>query len=224
MTPGPGSDAHADAPTGAGGLSARTELLPSGADASGPVADGFPPLMVAAGMGDAREVESLLAAGADALAVEPVMGATALHKAAQAGSAAVLGLLLDHGAFIDQQSPVLGNTPLIDAVLHKHEDAVRLLLVREARTRIRNHWQQSALELARHDGLDAIAGLIETRDPNDAEQVRGLTLFAHNSSRRSPGTRRGPGKASIPACMGLSRSRRARRKAPSAVRSAMPQR
>jgi hypothetical protein len=39
------------------------------------------------------------------------------------------------------------------------------------------------------------------------------------SSRRSPGTRRVPGNASIPACAGVSRSRRARRKAPKAQRS-----
>ena len=72
------------------------------------------------------------------------MGATALHKAAQSGNADVIRLLLDGGAFIDRQSPVLGNTPLIDAVLHKHEEAVWLFLKRGARTTIRNHWQQTA--------------------------------------------------------------------------------
>lgn len=56
------------------------------------------------------------------------MGSTALDKGAQSGNADVIRLLPDHGAFIDQQSPVLGNTPLMDAVLHKHEEAVRLLL------------------------------------------------------------------------------------------------
>ena len=41
-----------------------------------------------------------------------------------------------------------------------------------------------------------------------------------SSSLRSPGTRRGPGKAAMPACAGVSRSRRDRRNAPRAARSA----
>lgn len=106
------------------------------------------------------------------------MGATALHKGAQSGNADVIGLLLDHGAFIDQQSPILGNTPLMDAVLHKHEEAARLFLDRGARTTIRNHWQQTALELAQHDGLEAIFRLIEARDVAYAEQVGAQALHA----------------------------------------------
>ncbi|MFS0774045.1 ankyrin repeat domain-containing protein [Sphingomonas sp. 1P08PE] len=97
----------------------------------------FTPLMIVSALGRAQAVALLLTAGADVLAVEPRMGATALHKAAQSGSADVLGLLLDHGAFVDQQSPVLGNTAIMDALLHKHADAVRLLLSRRARTSIR---------------------------------------------------------------------------------------
>lgn len=126
--------------------------------------------MIASGLGQAQMVDLLLTAGADVLALEPRMGATALHKAAQSGNADVIGLLLDHGSFIDQQSPILGNTPLMDAVLQKHEKVVRLLLQRGARTTIRNHWRQTALELAQHDGLDAIARLIEARDEADAER------------------------------------------------------
>ena len=63
-------------------------------------------------------------------------------------------------------------------MLHKHEDAVRLLLRQGARTAIRNHWQQSARELARHDGLDAIARLIDGKDASDAELIGGLALLA----------------------------------------------
>ena len=162
----------------AGDLAAAIDLLRSGADANRRGPDGLTPLMIAAGLGQAQMVERLLTAGADVLAIEPRMGATALHKAAQSGNADVIGLLLDHVAFIDQQSPVLGNTPLMDAVLHKHEETVRLLLDRGARTTIRNHWQQTALDLARHDGLDAIARLIEVRDEANAEQVSALALMA----------------------------------------------
>ena len=73
-------------------------------------------------------------------------------------------LLLDHGAFIDQQSPSLGNTALMEAVLQKQPEAVQVLLHRGARTDVLNHWHQSAAQLAREDGLDTIEGLILEHD------------------------------------------------------------
>ena len=162
----------------AGDVATVTDLLRAGSRADDRGPDGLTPLMIAAGLGPAQLVELLLTAGADVHAIEPRMGATALHKAAQSGHADVLGLLLDHGTFIDQQSPVLGNTPLIDAVLHKRPEAVRLLLDRGARTTIRNHWQQTAVELARDEGLELITHLIESRDAADGRQVTALTLLA----------------------------------------------
>ena len=160
----------------AGDLAAATELLRSGADANRRGPDGFTPLMIAAGLGQSQMVELLLTAGADGLAIEPRMGATALHKAALSGNPDVVELLLDHGAFIDQQSPVLGHTALMDAVVYKHEDVVRLLLKRGARTAIRNHWHEKALDIARRDGLDTIMRLIEARDGADDDEVRAQTL------------------------------------------------
>jgi ankyrin repeat protein len=162
----------------AGDLATATILLRSGSDANGRSPEGLTPLMIASGHGQPQMVEILLRAGADVLAIDSRMGATALHKAAQSGNADVIGLLLDQGAFIDQQSPVVGNTPLMDAVLHKHDEAVRLLLNRGARTAVRNHWKQTALDLARQDGLDAIARLIDVRDEADAKRVSALTLVA----------------------------------------------
>jgi len=161
----------------AGDLAAATCILRSGADPSRTGPDGLTPLMIASGLGQFQMVELLLTAGANVLAVEPRMGATALHKAAQSGNADVIGLLIERGAFVDQQSPILGNTALMDAVLHKHEEAVRELLERGARTTVRNHWQQTALELAKYVGLAAIVRLIEMRDEADAERARGLTLI-----------------------------------------------
>lgn len=161
----------------AGDFAYASELISAGADVHQRSSDGLTLLMVAAGSGSPRLLERLLAAGADVLALEPRMGATALHKAAQSGTVDVILLLLDHGAFLDQQSPILGNTPLMDAVLFKHADAVRLLLARGARTAIRNHWQQTALDLAKADGLDAIASFIEAREKSDADRVRSLSLI-----------------------------------------------
>lgn len=140
--------------------------------------DGLTPLMRAAGLGDAAAVRQLLAAGADVNALEPRMGASALHKAAQAGSSDGAALLLDAGAFIDLQSPVIGHTALMDAVLHRHAPLVALLLARGARTTPRNHFQQTALELARAAGLVDIAHLIEACDVRNAVRVRGQRLPA----------------------------------------------
>src|SRR3546814_10651470 len=119
--------------------------------------------MTAAGLGLPELVDQRLGAGADVNAVEPRMGASALHLAAQSGNPHVVRLLIDRGAFIDQQSPILGNTALIDAVLYRSEEAVQLLLRRGARTEIRNHWQQTALELAEAEGLEKIADRKSTR-------------------------------------------------------------
>lgn len=161
-----------------GDLAVAISLLRSGADANRRSPEGLTPLMIASGLGQSQMVELLLTTGAEVHTIEPRMGATALHKAAQSGNADVIGLLLDHGSFIDQQSPILGNTSLIDAIIYKHEEAVRLLLKRGARTTIRNHWQQTALELAQNDGLEDIAGLIEARNEADTTQVRAMTLIA----------------------------------------------
>ncbi|MBT2337513.1 ankyrin repeat domain-containing protein [Variovorax paradoxus] len=162
----------------AGDLALVTQAIAAGADVNARGPDGLTPLMIASALGQAQAVALLLTAGADPLAAEPRMGAAAIHKAAQSGSADVIRLLLDYGAFIDQQSPILGNTALMDAVLHKHEDAVRILLSRRARTTIRNHWQQSALDLAQYDKLHGIVALIEQRDAEDAEHIGGLVLVS----------------------------------------------
>lgn len=162
----------------AGDLPAVSELLRAGADPERRDPEGLTPLMIAAGLGQPYAVSLLLAAGADVLSLDPRMGATALHKAAQSGNTDVIGFLLDKGAFIDQQSPVLGNTALIDAVLHRQAGAVALLLARGALTTIRNHWAQSALDIARDDRLQEIAGLIEARIAADAARVGALALVA----------------------------------------------
>ncbi|CAA9588258.1 MAG: hypothetical protein AVDCRST_MAG88-4357, partial [uncultured Thermomicrobiales bacterium] len=160
----------------AGSLAAAAGLVRSGVDVNRSTPEGLTPLMVASGLGQPRMVDLLLTAGARVLAVEPRAGATALHKAALSGNPDVAGLLLDHGAFIDQQSPILGHTALMDAVVYKHGEVVRLLLERGARTAIRNHWHETALDLARRDGLDAIARLIEARDAADDDEIRAHTL------------------------------------------------
>jgi uncharacterized protein len=159
-------------------LSGATDLLRSGADPNRRDAEGLTPLMIASGYGQPQMVELLLTAGADVLAIDPRAGVTALHKAALSGNPDVIGLLLDHGAFIDQQSPILGHTALMDAVVYKHVQAVSILLNRGARTVIRNHWQETALELARRDGLDEIVGLIARKNDADEQAIQQLPFAA----------------------------------------------
>lgn len=161
-----------------GSIDSVRSLVDQGADVSRRGPDGFAPLMIAAGLGQSQIVELLLTAGADVHTLDPRMGATALHKAAQSGNPDVAALLLAHGAFIDLQSPAIGHTALMDAVLHKHARVVGLLLERGARTTPRSHAGLSALELAREDGLDAIAGLIVAREARDAARTRDQALMS----------------------------------------------
>lgn len=157
---------------------AMLDRLRAGADANARDPEGLTPLMIAAGHGEVLLAEILLAAGADVHAIEPRMGATALHKAAQGGNPDMVALLLRAGAFVDQQTPIVGNTPLIDAVLHRHAATVDRLLLGGARTAIANHSGQTALAIAREDGADAIAARIAAHDRALAGQVAGLTLIA----------------------------------------------
>ncbi|ARP97361.1 hypothetical protein CAL15_08945 [Bordetella genomosp. 13] len=161
----------------AGDLAQAYASLRAGADPDRRDPEGLTPLMVASGRGQPQMAELLLTAKADVLAVEPRMGATALHKAALSGSTDVIVLLLDHGAFIDQQSPIVGNTALMDAVEHRHAAAVRLLLRRGAKTTLRNHYCMTALDLARRDGLTDISALIQHADSALADARQACALL-----------------------------------------------
>lgn len=160
-----------------GNLAMVNDLLRNGVDVDKRGPEGFTPLMVASGHGHFHIAEILLTAGADVHALEPRMGASALHKAVQSGNPDLVDLLLSHGAFIDQQSASLGNSPLIDAVLYKHVEVVEGLLSRGARTHTVNYWGQTALDTARQDGLDEIARLLEDHNRRKAEHVESLTLI-----------------------------------------------
>ncbi|RZL79049.1 MAG: hypothetical protein EOP66_07500 [Sphingomonas sp.] len=148
-------------------LALAAEALRSCVDVDQPGPDGLSSLMAAAARGHSQMVELLLTAGANPVAVDRRAGTTALHKAAMSGNPDVTLLLLDAGAFIDQQIPVLGHTALMDAVIYKNLFTVRALLSRGARTSIRNHWNETALQLARRDGLDDIVDAITGRDTAD---------------------------------------------------------
>lgn len=64
-------------------------------------------------------------------------GWTALHYAAAAGSTAIVGILLEHHAYIDAESPS-GMTPLMLAAREGQEDVVRQLLEQGADATLRD--------------------------------------------------------------------------------------
>ena len=70
-----------------GDLATVIDLLRAEAPVNGPDPEGLTPLMIASGVGQSQMVALLLTAGAEVRAVEPRMGVTALHKAAQSGNA-----------------------------------------------------------------------------------------------------------------------------------------
>jgi ankyrin repeat protein len=120
-------------------LVTATEMVKRGADVNkrGPL--NLTPLMIAAGRGYLQMTQILLNAGADVYSLDSVMGASALHKAAQGGVVEVAELLLAHGAFLNLQSAIVGHTPLIDAVWSKKPAMVKFLLDRGAIINIKGH-------------------------------------------------------------------------------------
>ena len=121
-------------------------------DVRSPMLNGFndrhTPLLVAARDGHAEIVEMLLAAGADADAVEPVFGAVPLHKAVYNGHADITRILVDHGVDKDFQGATNGYTPLHDAIWHGHEECARVLLTAGARLDLLGHDGTTPLGLA----------------------------------------------------------------------------
>ena len=112
------------------------ELIKQGFDVNKKDDQGFTPLIISAGLGNAKIVKLLIDAGADVNLCESQMGASPLHKAAQSGSVEIAEMLIAKGAVIDFQNSSLGHTPLMDAIWHEKEDLVKDLLKKGAKTDI----------------------------------------------------------------------------------------
>jgi uncharacterized protein len=72
--------------------------------------------------------------------------------------------LVQHHAFLDAQAPTLGNTPLIDAVWHKHRAMVRYLLEQGARLEIQNRSGRTARDFANAVGAPEATEILKLLD------------------------------------------------------------
>lgn len=95
-------------------------------------------------------------------------GWTPLHYAASGGQLPLIGLLLEHSAYIDAESPN-GTTPLMMAAMYGTPAAVKLLLQEGADPQLKNQQGLSALQFAqrgnRPDSVEAIAAFIRSKRP-----------------------------------------------------------
>tara|TARA_A100001011_G_scaffold176510_1_gene185213 strand:- start:20660 stop:21715 length:1056 start_codon:yes stop_codon:yes gene_type:complete len=124
-------------------FSSLSKLISEGADVNDRGDNNLTPLMLACSRGLFNIVELLLNSGADIYTVDTVLGASALHKAAQSGVVEIAQILLDKGAFINLQSAATGHTPLIDAVWCKQVSMSKFLLEKGASVNIIGHHQQT---------------------------------------------------------------------------------
>ncbi|MEU7164134.1 ankyrin repeat domain-containing protein [Streptomyces morookaense] len=104
--------------------------------------DGHTPLLVACRDGHEEIARELISAGADVNTVEPVFGASPLHKAVYNGHSGITALLVGApGTHLDFQGITNGYTPLHDALWHGYEECARILVDAGA-----------GLDLVGHDG------------------------------------------------------------------------
>ena len=122
---------------------------------------GESPLMIAAIKGRLASAKRLIQRGAEVNKT----GWTPLHYAAsraEPDSVEMVGLLLEHHAYIDAESPNR-STPLMLAAMYGHADVVRLLLEEGADPSLRNEQGLTAVDFARRADRDDLANLIAAR-------------------------------------------------------------
>ncbi|MBM3380413.1 MAG: ankyrin repeat domain-containing protein [Betaproteobacteria bacterium] len=133
--------------------SLRYLLSRSDLGAEQPNSRGETALMLAARHGDLRMAEELLRRGAQVNRA----GWAPLHYAAAFNQRAMVDWLLDKDAYIDAESP--GNiTPLIMAVRQGHEQLARHLVELGADVSYRSHAGLTAMDYARIEGREELAG------------------------------------------------------------------
>jgi hypothetical protein len=116
----------------------------------------------AAGSGEIRLLDYLLAAGADP-DVQVSSGQSALGAAAAAGQTASARVLIARGAHVDSRTPLTFGTPLTEAAQMNQLDMVRLLLDSGADINARDVLGRTALDWARENSNADMAQLLQSR-------------------------------------------------------------
>ena len=140
-------------------------------------------LFAAASRGDTAGVIAALDAGADP-DFRNADGAAALHLAAEAGTDAIVSLLLDRGATIDLQRRGHGNSALLDAVLHHEVDTAILLLARGADPALPARGRTPLSAVAQNGGERRLfVALLDHGALEKASAPRDVVHALHNASR-----------------------------------------
>lgn len=122
--------------------------------------DGWTPLHLAAHYGHRQVADALLEYGADVHArARNDLGATPLLWAVMGQDSALVTLLLDHGADVNDATTA-GSTPLHKAAVLGNTALVRLLLARGANVNARNSGGQTPLTHALFKGHEEVAMLL----------------------------------------------------------------
>ena len=127
---------------------------------------------------DKAHLLDLIRGGADVNQLDSVMGNAPLHIAAQCNNPEFVRLLIEHGAFVNLQTPRAGHTPLMVATWYSKIDNVAALL----KAPDINVYARSA-----HGGAiarDMIGGWDKTPSPNDIERNDALeAIFAAHEAK-----------------------------------------
>ena len=161
-------------------------LLAEGVDVNSAQVDGATALHWAAWHDDVETARRLLAAGAEPATANRA-GATPLRLAAINGSAAMLALLLDAGAALDESLTPYGDTPLMMAARTGKPEAVTLLLDRGADIDAVESWGgTTALDWAIAEHHSDIVALLIERGADVNVVSRAVTGRGRGAEGRAP--------------------------------------
>ncbi|REL34974.1 ankyrin repeat domain-containing protein [Thalassotalea euphylliae] len=144
-----------------------------------PTHHSLPALHQAVIAGDLAKVKQLIDQVSDINQLDPQMGNSPAHIAAQTDHTNILRYLLDHGAFINLQAPRSGFTPLMIAAWYSKPENIKLLF----------SYTELNIELQSPVGAkaeDMVGGWDRHIEPHEAKRYNELAkLFADKRSQQA---------------------------------------